>query len=153
MHLPYAYAWMPALVFFAIVGSVYWFTRSTPQLAAPEAAVAPAPMIAQKSKDLRGASRRHGNTVEVHIAAPANKKDPNIGSVLDRSMGGMRIALYHEVDAGTVLAIRPVHADEMVPWVDIEVRSCKASTEMPGQFEVGCQYVKSPPYSIQLLFG
>jgi hypothetical protein len=37
--------------------------------------------------------------------------------------------------------------------VDLEVRSCKASQELPGQFEVGCQYVKSPPYSIQLLFG
>ena len=44
-------------------------------------------------------------------------------------------------------------AEEMVPWVEIEVRSCRASKEFPGQFEAGCQYVKSPPYSIQLLFG
>ena len=78
---------------------------------------------------------------------------PEVGSVIDRSMGGMRLALFGEVESGTVLSIRPVNADEMVPWVDIEIRSCKTSTEMPGLFEVGCQYVKSPPYSIQLLFG
>jgi hypothetical protein len=63
------------------------------------------------------------------------------------------LALYHEVEVGAVLSIRPVHAENMVPWVDVEVRSCKVSLEIPGSFEVGCQYVKSPPYSIQLLFG
>ena len=154
LHLPYAYAWMPGLVFLAIAGGVYWFLRPAPQLA-PEAVAqqAPSVMIAPKPKDQRGAARRHGNTVEVYLATSESKKDPNIGSVLDRSMGRMRLALYHEVEAGTVLAIRPVRADEMVPWVEIEVRSCKVSAEMPGQFEVGCQYVKSPPYSIQLLFG
>ena len=144
------------LVFFAIVGGVYWFLRSPRQLVASQNAVADAVaplVVAPKPKDQRVASRRLGNTVQVYVAPPDCKKDPNIGSILDRSMGGMRIALFYEVEAGTVIAIRPVHADEMVPWVDIEVRSCKASTEIPGQFEVGCKYVKSPPYSIQLLFG
>jgi hypothetical protein len=154
LNMPYAYIWLPGLVFLVIVGGVYWFTRSGPQFAPvtdaePLAAVVPA----QKPKDLRGASRRQGNTVAVHIAPLDQKDDPSIGSVLDRSMGGVRLALFNEVEAGTVLAIRPIHADEMVPWVEIEVRSCKLSKEMVGQFEVGCQYVKSPPYSIQLLFG
>jgi hypothetical protein len=52
-----------------------------------------------------------------------------------------------------VIAVHPVHADALVPWVELEVRSCRPSVEIPGQFEIGCQYVKSPPYSIQLLFG
>jgi hypothetical protein len=154
LHLPYAFIWLPGLVFLAIVGGVYWFTRPAQQLAPVEEAETVVPItIASKPKDLRGASRRQGNTVEVHVARPEQKEDPDVGSVLDRSMGGMRLALFSEVEAGTVLAIRPVHADAMVPWVEIEIRSCKVSKEIPGQFEVGCQYVKSPPYSIQLLFG
>jgi hypothetical protein len=154
LHMPYAFIWLPGLVFLAIVGGVYWFSRPAQQLAPAEAAEPVIPVtLAPKAKDLRGAARRNGNTVEVHIAPLDQKDNPDIGSVLDRSMGGMRLALFNEVETGIVLAIRPVHADEMVPWIEIEIRSCKLSKEMPGLFEVGCQYVKSPPYSIQLLFG
>jgi hypothetical protein len=108
---------------------------------------------ATKPKDQRGMHRRHGNPVEVHVGTPENKKNTTLGSVLDRSVGGVRLAVFSEVEVGTVMSIKPVHADAMVPWVDVEVRSCRRSVEIPDQFEVGCQYVKSPPYSIQLLFG
>ncbi len=98
--------------------------------------------------------RRQGNPVEVHVAFPVDqKKEPQFGSVLDRSMGGMRLAMFHEVEVGTVVSVRPIHVDDIVPWVELEIRSCRLSEEMPGRYEVGCQYVKSPPYSIQLLFG
>ncbi|MBI3823128.1 MAG: hypothetical protein HY289_10680 [Planctomycetes bacterium] len=155
LQLPYVYLWLPMLAFALVAGAVYWMWRPAPAVLEPAAPTpaTEAPPLAKKSKDLRGTSRRQGNTVEVHVAAPEKKKAPAIGSVLDRSMGGMRLALFHEVDIGSVVSIRPVHVNEMVPWVDVEIRSCKASTEIPGQFEVGCQYVKSPPYSIQLLFG
>ncbi len=156
LHLPYAYAWLPGLVFLAVVGAVYWLTRPAPQLldaVIAEVQTTPAADQAPKPKNQRNMHRRQGNPVEVFVALPEDKSDPGIGSVLDRSVGGMRLALYGEVDIGTLLAIRPTHADDIVPWIDLEVRSCKPSTEMPGQFEIGCQYVKSPPYSIQLLFG
>ena len=149
-QLPYAFAWLPALVFFTVVGGLFWLTRSSIEVAAEKTQVT---SVKAKASEQRGTFRRQGNTVEVHVAKPEDKKDPEIGSVLDRSMGGMRLALYHEVEVGVVLSIRPTSADNIVPWVDVEVRSCKPSTEMPDHFEVGCQYVKSPPYSIQLLFG
>jgi hypothetical protein len=153
-QLPYVVFWLPGLVFVAVAGGHYWLSRPSPAYADAPAPIASAqPMAAPKPKDQRESSRREGNTVEVHVAAPANKKNPGIGNVLDRSIGGVRLALYHEVEVGVVLSIRPVHAENMVPWVDVEVRSCKVSQEIPGSFEVGCQYVKSPPYSIQLLFG
>jgi hypothetical protein len=152
LSLPYVYIWLPGIVFLAIVGIVYWLVHS-PQFASAEADAVVIPFVAAKPRDLRGASRRQGNTVEVYVAAPDQKDNPDVGSVLDRSMGGMRLAVFNEVQTGAILSIRPVHADEMVPWVEVEVRSCKASTELAGQFEVGCQYVKSPPFSIQLLFG
>ncbi len=151
---PQIYAFLPIAAFVLVAVGIWCFWRPTP-LGTEAVGVAQTdqPKVPAKPKDQRGMSRRHGNPVEVHVAAPADKSHPGIGSVLDRSMGGMRLALYHEVEAGAILAIRPTHADNMVPWVELEVRSCKDSKEMPGQFEVGCQYVKSPPYSIQLLFG
>ena len=152
LHLPYAFAWLPALVFFAVVGGIYWITRPVHEYA--DAPSGPAKAAEEpKKKNQRESARRLGNTVEVHIGSPNNKKDPAIGSVLDRSMGGIRLATYQKVEVGAILSVHPVHADNMVPWVDIEVRSCKPSAENTDQFEVGCQYVKSPPYSIQLLFG
>ena len=144
--------WLPSVVFVVVVAGLYLLRRPT---IAPELAVAIEEPTAPTAKptEQRAITRRHGNPVEVYVAPPDDKEHPGVGSVLDRSMGGMRLALYHEIAVGTILAIHPVRADEMVPWVELEVRSCKPSTEMPGLFEVGCQYVKSPPYSIQLLFG
>ena len=152
-QLPGAYIWLPALAFVLVVGAIYWMTRPAPQLAQVDEAPAVKPVVTQKPKDQRTMHRRQGNPVEVHIAAPDKKDERSIGSVLDRSVGGMRLAVFNTLEVGTVVSIRPVHADSIVPWVDVEVRSCRPSVEMPDQFEVGCQYVKSPPYSIQLLFG
>jgi hypothetical protein len=151
-HLPYVVFWLPGLVFVAVAGGLYWLSRPSPVYADTTAPVAAA-LVAPKPKDQRESLRRPGNTVEVHIAAPDNKKNPGLGNVLDRSVGGMRLAVFQEFEIGVVLSIRPVHAEDMVPWVEIEVRYCKVSQEIPGCFEVGCQYVKTPPYSIQLLFG
>jgi hypothetical protein len=157
LNWPYAVFWVPGLVFFAIVGSIFWLMRREARLAMAPAAQADdhavKPLIVHSPAEQRIAFRRQGNPVPIHVAAPDDKTNPETGCVLDRSVGGMRLALYHEVAPGVVLSIRPVHADNIVPWVDLEVRSCRISAEMSGQFEVGCQYVKSPPYSIQLLFG
>jgi hypothetical protein len=156
LHLPYAYVWLPGLVFFVIAGGGYWLTRTGKAAdgASPDGAqAADKTVVKAKPSEQRGAHRRQGNPVQVHVGTPEDKKDTGLGCVLDRSMGGMRLALYHEVNVGAVLSVRPVHVDAMVPWIDLEVRSCRLSSEMHDQFEVGCQYVKSPPYSIQLLYG
>jgi hypothetical protein len=153
LQLPYAYIWLPGAVFlFFVAVALYWLKRPAPVMAEVEAA-AVQPVTAPNPKDQRVMHRRQGNTVQVHVATADKKEEPQIGSVLDRSMGGMRLAMYHEVEVGAVVRVRPIHADEIVPWVELEIRSCRPSAEMPDQFEVGCQYVKSPPYSIQLLFG
>jgi hypothetical protein len=157
LHLPYAYIWLPGLVFVVVVGAIYRLTRPAAALAQPgigDAQVQPViELTAPKAKDQRGMFRRQGNPVEVHVGAPAEKTNLQLGCVLDRSMGGMRLAMFREAEVGAVVSVKPTNADEMVPWVDLEVRSCRRSAELPDQFELGCQYVKSPPYSIQLLFG
>jgi hypothetical protein len=150
-QLPYAFVLLPAVVFFSVVGGLFWLSRYAMSETPKEKAELTA--VQAKAGEQRGTFRRQGNTVEVHVAKPEDKETPEIGSVMDRSMGGLRLALFHEVEVGLILSIRPSTADKIVPWIDVEVRSCKPSTEMPDHFEIGCQYVKSPPYSIQLLFG
>jgi hypothetical protein len=152
LQLPYLYLWLPGLVFVVVAAGFYWLTRPAPT---PAGAATPSPPAVESVKppEQRGAFRRQGNPVQVHVGSPDNKNDTEIGSVLDRSVGGMKLALFAEMPIGTVISIHPVHADAIVPWIDLEIRSCRPSEEMPGQFDIGCQYVKSPPYSIQLLFG
>jgi hypothetical protein len=154
LNVPFAYILLPGAVFFMVAGVLYWLTRSAPAMA-EVAAEAPSvtPVMTAKPKDQRGTHRRQGNTVQVHVAFSPDKIEREIASVLDRSMGGMRLAMFHEVEIGAVVSVRPTHVDDIVPWVELEVRSCRPSEEMHDQFELGCQYVKSPPYSIQLLFG
>jgi hypothetical protein len=153
LALPHVYLWLPGVIFVVVAGGGYWLVRPSHQLApaAPEAKVEA--VDAEKTGDQRSALRRQGNPVEIYVATPDAKDNPVIGIVLDRSLGGVRLILYTEVDVGTTIAIRPIQCETIVPWVDVEVRSCRPSVEIPGRFEVGCQYVKSPPYSIQLLFG
>ena len=38
----------------------------------------------------------------------------------------------------------------MTPWVDVEVRMCRA---LKDGYELGCQFVKTPNWSILLMFG
>jgi hypothetical protein len=157
LNTPYAYIWLPGLVFGLIVGGVFWFSRPWARINAKATATEEDALQAATTtvtpRDQRVAFRRQGNPVEVYITTSAERKHPAIGSVLDRSVGGVRLALFDPVEVGAVLSIRPKHADDIVPWIEVEIRSCRPSTEMPDRFDVGCQYVKSPPYSIQLLFG
>lgn len=158
MQVPYAYTWLPVLGLLTIAGGCCWMmrpgTRATAGNAEPESVDDHSSLQKKESqKNQRVATRRQGNPIEVFVASPECKETPATGSVLDRSLGGLRLALFQEVEVGTVLAVRPMVGGNIVPWIDIKVRSCKVSSEMPGQFEIGCEYVKSPPYSIQLLFG
>jgi hypothetical protein len=158
VHLPYASILLPLGVFIAIAGGCFWMLRPAQPLVMDEieetgVGLTTANLMIGKAKNQRVAPRRKGNPVEVFVAAPDAKESTATGSVQDRSLGGLRLALYQEVPVGTVLVVRPVGAADIVPWVDIVVRSCKKSTEMPSQFEIGCEYVKAPAYAIQLLFG
>ena len=48
------------------------------------------------------------------------------------------------------LAVIPLNAPSITPWVDIEVRTCR---KVGDNFELGCQFVKTPNWSILLMFG
>ena len=100
--------------------------------------------------DRRTTVRRDGAPVKVLVSSPAFHSGQDCGYVLDRSTGGLRIALGTAVAAGTSLLVRATHAPDSVPWVTVLVRSCKHTGQ---HHELGCEFEKTPPWNVLLLFG
>lgn len=142
-------------VFAGLVAFLFRVDRSAPTLTKdsppeePEAHEGERPKT-KPGRDQRTLPRRRGKIIEVLIATPESKHDPIRGLVLDRSMNGLGLETDREIPVGTIISILPAEANEMVPWVDVQVRNCRISG---SNWDVGCQFVGSPPFSTMLLFG
>ena len=108
---------------------------------------APMSSVANRRTSTR---REGGNPVKVVLASPAFKSGTLTGYVLDRSTGGMRVACGTGMPVGTSVQVRAAHAPDETPWVTIIVRSCKANGKV---YEMGCEFDKTPPWNVLLLFG
>lgn len=101
--------------------------------------------------DRRSSTRREGgNPVKVVLASPAFKGGSRTGYVLDRSTGGLRLAAEAGIPVGGAVQVRAAHAPDETPWVTVIVRSCKSSGK---GYEMGCEFDKTPPWNVLLLFG
>src|SRR5262245_1611197 len=111
---------------------------------------APDPFIDGSPTEQRRALRRGGHPIRVALKAPPDMDPTWDAWVLERSMGGLGLLVDSEFPPGTILKVFPVSASQSAPWIDIEVKSCR-----PGEdgYELGCQFVKAPPWSVLLLFG
>lgn len=157
MRLPYIVYWLPiAVAVVAAAPLLVWLLRSqrtmvaTPAGTASSGAAPPDPEVAGASSEQRRSFRRGGNTISILFMRPGQKDNPLHASLVDRSLGGLCLLTHEAVPVGTVLSVRPANADQIVPWIEVEVCVCR-----PGEdsFEVGCRFVKTPPYSILLLYG
>jgi hypothetical protein len=99
--------------------------------------------------DRRGLMRREGNPTAV-LVATADRDTPERAHVLNRTSGGLRLALKHALPVGTTLWLRAGHAPADTPWAEVSVRWCE---EADGCFEIGCQFQGQLPWSLLLLFG
>lgn len=98
----------------------------------------------------RAAARRKGNHVEILLSNEEGTAEPTRGWVVDRSMGGLMLLLSEPADLGSILSIKPRHSPPGTPWVRVEIRTCTKSQE---HYEIGCQFQRTPPWSVMLLFG
>jgi hypothetical protein len=108
------------------------------------------PFVQGSACEQRRALRRAGNPVKVFLAPPGEDTPQGSAWVLDRSVGGLCLNSEREYEAGTTLRVLPANAPDLAYWIEVEIRSCRA---VKGGFEIGCQFVKTPPWSILLLFG
>ena len=100
--------------------------------------------------DRRTSVRREGAPVKVMVSSPTIKNKMDSGYVLDRSTGGLRLALTTAVAPGSSLQVRALHAPDTTPWVTVLVRNCRDAGQ---HFELGCEFDKTPPWNVLLLFG
>ena len=102
------------------------------------------------ASERRATVRRKGNHVEILVTDADSPDEPIRGWVVDRSLGGLALLLSQPRPEGTVLSIRPRQCPSVTPWVPVEVRTCK---EDRGGYELGCQFQRTPPWNVILLFG
>jgi hypothetical protein len=70
--------------------------------------------------------------------------------VLDRSTGGLRLALERAYPTGSSLLAKPGNAPDGFEWVKLVVRNCR---EVGDYFELGCQFETDLELSRLLMFG
>ena len=104
----------------------------------------------QSYADRRGAVRREGQPVRVVLAANTFRNGACDGYVIDRSTGGLKVVAQEAVAPGTTVQIRAVDAPDTVGFVTLLVRSCRPSDD---HYELGCEFEKTPPWNVLLLFG
>ena len=102
------------------------------------------------NSERRSSVRRIGKTIKVLISDANAQAAPFQGWVCDRSMGGLCLAVPRQVDINMILSVRTTDSDASTPWIQVEVKRC---SPREGRWELGCQFVRTPPYSQLLLFG
>jgi hypothetical protein len=154
LHLPYLTYWLPVVAAVLVATPLYYLLR--PRLVPSEPVdIAPtdaAPKPVATSSEQRRSFRRAGNPIGVLYKRAQLDEQPIHASLVDRSMGGLCLLTTEAIPTGTVLGVRAVNAEEIVPWIEVEVCSCRMS-DGDKAFELGCRYVKTPPYSMLLQFG
>jgi hypothetical protein len=108
------------------------------------------PFIYGSAAERRGALRRNGNPTAVLLTDAECKVESVRGWVVDRSTGGLCLAVSEGVEPGTILNVRAANAPPTASWIAIEVKSCRQEGDC---WEIGCQFVKTPPWGLLLLFG
>src|SRR5262249_16859672 len=108
------------------------------------------PFIHGSAAEARAGVRRAGNPVEVRVADAEAVKELGRAWVIDRSVGGLCLALFEPIATGTIISLRPNRGAELAPWVQVEIMSCRRASD---SWEAGCRFVRTPPWSVLLLFG
>jgi hypothetical protein len=114
----------------------------------PRASADGAP-VPDTSADRRTAPRRR-KQIQVVLSDPKDRTPDVNGWVLDRSLGGLCLTVSQPVFVGTQFCVRTTDAPASAPSVLIKVKNAR---EQDGRWELGCQFLDNPPYSVLLLFG
>lgn len=104
----------------------------------------------QEAQERRSAPRRKGNPVSVQVSNATATTEPFQGWVIDRSSGGLCLLVDQKVEPGRLLSVRPTRCHPGFPWVQIQVKSCRAER---GSWNLGCQFEHKLSWTELQLFG
>lgn len=150
LRLPLITYWLPIAAAVAVAAPLLWLVRPPRRVVAGPVVDVPLDNLVISPSEKRTSFRRGGNPIGILCKRPNDDSHQMHASLVDRSLGGMCLTTTIEVAPGTILSVRPINAEAIVPWIDIEVCACRPQNDC---FELGCRFVKVPPYSILLLFG
>lgn len=110
------------------------------------------PLQSARNDERRRSIRRAGLPTPIYIVDPkqGKKAKTHEAYVLDRSTGGLRLALEKPFPIGTMLLTRPSNAPEGFEWVKMTIRNCKVTGDY---YEIGCQFDVELELSRLLMFG
>jgi PilZ domain len=141
---------------FGLIGSLHLYSRlrrkqvpAAPQQTEPFGPVCD-PFVQGSNEEMRQAFRRKGNPIEVLVVDTSVQTAPVKGYVINRSVGGLCLEMDNAVELLTELRVRPTNAPHIAPWVNVVVRN---SRKAQRGYEIGCQFVKIPPWPILMMFG
>jgi hypothetical protein len=81
--------------------------------------------------------RRRGNPVQVVIAVDDAAGVATPGMVIDRSRGGLCLAVAQPPAVGSYLLVRPANSPDSQAWVRVQVRHCR---HRGGRWLIGCKF-------------
>src|SRR5579884_1312944 len=99
--------------------------------------------LAGKSWERRASPRRNVPLTRV-VLWDAGSEARTQGWVADLSQGGLGVLGLRPFAAGAVLRVRAASAASAIPWIELEVRSCRKQGQ---RWLVGCQF-RSPPHPL-----
>ena len=107
---------------------------------------------AARADERRRAIRRGGLPTPILIVDPkAGRRAKAMEAyVLDRSTGGLRLAVEKPVNVGGTLLAKPGNAPDGFEWVKVLIRNCR---EVGDYYEVGCQFETELELNRLLMFG
>lgn len=100
--------------------------------------------------DRRQKTRREGQPVPVYLSSAGLQSQSIAAFVVDRSTGGLKIISAKPVPIGSTVQVRAENAPDNIPWTTVIVRSGR---ESGNGHELGCEFEKTPPWNVLLLFG
>ena len=124
------------------------YSKSDPDNGPPSALSKYRPPLPVPAGDRRSIMRREGLTAVVLTGQDG--RSPQRAYVVNRTSGGLRLAVKQTVPLGTILKLRACNAPANTPWADVLVVCCEVAD---GHIEVGCQFQGRIPWSVLLLFG
>jgi hypothetical protein len=100
--------------------------------------------------DQRRHQRRSGHAKRILLRVGRSGKVPLTCWVTNRSRGGLSIVAEQPFAPLTIVEVRPGDAPDDVPWVKLEVRSCRPKAD---RWYLGCRFTEELPWAVVLLFG
>jgi hypothetical protein len=138
-----------------IVGYFFFVRRRRPKGPVVLPAGSPdweGPLPSARHDERRRSIRRGGLPTPILVvdSKGGRKAKASEAYVLDRSTGGLRLALEKPVQVGSILLTKPGNAPEGFDWVKVTIRNCR---EVGDYFEVGCQFESDLELGRLLMFG